>query len=114
LGFFPREDLIGFYSLIDLFIMPSTAETEGLVVLEANACGTPAVGANAMALKSTIKNGVNGYHYEPGNIEDLDKGVKKSYKDIKKLQKTSKEWIAERSVAKTAKKLVKIYNEVKL
>ena len=112
LGFFPRKDLTEFYSLLDVFIMPSTVETEGLVVLEANACGTPAVGADAMALKSTIKSGVNGYHYKPGDIKDLDEKVKTAYKNLKSLRKSSKEFVKDRSAANTVKRLVKLYEEV--
>jgi glycosyltransferase involved in cell wall biosynthesis len=111
LGFFPRDRLCQFYSLLDLFIMPSTVETEGLVVLEANACGTPAVGADAMALKSTIKEGVNGYHYEPGDIDDMARVIEKAYKDRARLAKGAKEFVKDRSAANTAKKLVQIYGE---
>lgn len=112
LGFFPRKDLTEFYSLLDVFIMPSTVETEGLVVLEANACGTPAVGADAMALKSTIKSGVNGYHYTPGDLDSLEESVKKAYKNLKSLRKSSKEFVKDRSAANTVKRLVKLYGEV--
>jgi len=112
LGFFKREHLCQFYSLLDVFIMPSIVETEGLVVLEANACGTPAVGANAMALKSTIQDDVNGYHYEPGDIDDLAAKVEKAYKNREKLSKSSKEFVKTRSAANAAKKLVSLYGEV--
>lgn len=112
LGFFDRNRLPEFYSLLDIFGMPSTAETEGLVVLEANACGAPAVGANAMALKTTIQDDVNGYHYEPGDTKDLAKKVEMAYKNMKRLRASSKEYVKERSVAKTAKKLEGIYKEL--
>jgi len=111
LGFFPRERLCQFYSLLDVFVMPSTAETEGLVVLEANSCGTPAVGANAMALKSTIREGVNGYHYEPGDLKGLDAAVKRAYANAESLKRSSKEFVQDCSGAKTAKRLVKLYEE---
>ena len=113
LGFLPRERLPEFYSTLDLLIMPSTAETEGLVVLEANACGTPAIGADALALKTTIEDDVNGYHYNPGDVSELKKQIEKGYKDIQKLKKGSKKKAEERSVKETVKKLIKIYNELK-
>jgi glycosyltransferase involved in cell wall biosynthesis len=111
LGFFERGKLCSFYSLLDLFIMPSTVETEGLVVLEANACGTPAVGADAMALKSTIKEGVNGLHYRPGDVDDLARAIEKAYRERAKLSKGAKEFVKDRSAANTAKRLVKVYEE---
>lgn len=112
LGFMPREELPAFYSTIDLLVLPSTAETEGLVVLEANACETPAVGADAMALKSTITAGLNGYNYEPGNINDLKNNVEKAYKNLEKLKTGAKKRARERSVENTVKQLVKIYKDL--
>ncbi|WP_394341295.1 glycosyltransferase [Natrarchaeobius chitinivorans] len=43
-------------------------ETQGLVALEANACGTPVVAADAGALKNTVLEGETGYHYPPGDV----------------------------------------------
>jgi glycosyltransferase involved in cell wall biosynthesis len=114
IGFLEREKMPEFYSALDLLIMPSTAETEGLVVLEANACGTPAIGADALALKNTIEEGVNGYRYTPGDIKDLGKAVEKAYGNMQKLEKGSKKRARERSVKETAKKLARIYKETKL
>ena len=68
LGFLPREDLPGFYSALDAFVFPSPVETQGLVALEANACGTPVVAADAGALSNTVTDGVNGYHYDHGDV----------------------------------------------
>jgi glycosyltransferase involved in cell wall biosynthesis len=66
LGFLDREDMPAFYSALDAFLFPSPVETQGLVALEANACGTPVVGVNAGALADTIDDGVNGLHFEQG------------------------------------------------
>jgi glycosyltransferase involved in cell wall biosynthesis len=110
IGFMDRDRMCEFYSAIDILVLPSTAETEGLVVLEANACGTPAVGADAMALKTTIRDGLNGYHYKPGDIKDLLDTIDKTYKDMDKLD--PKKMAEEKSVEKTAKKLVNIYGEL--
>jgi 1,2-diacylglycerol 3-alpha-glucosyltransferase len=68
LGFLPREDLPGFYSALDAFVFPSPVETQGLVALEANACGTPVVAVDAGALSDTVEDGVNGYHYAHGDV----------------------------------------------
>ncbi|MFB6267801.1 MAG: glycosyltransferase, partial [Halodesulfurarchaeum sp.] len=41
LGFLDRADLPAFYTALDVFAFPSPVETQGIVALEANACGTP-------------------------------------------------------------------------
>lgn len=75
IGCLDREEMPTFYSMLDVFVIPSTAETQGVSVLEANACGTPAVGADAQALRDTIQDGVNGYRYPPGDIDALMDGI---------------------------------------
>jgi 1,2-diacylglycerol 3-alpha-glucosyltransferase len=67
LGFLDREDLPAFYSTLDAFLFPSPVETQGLVALEATACGTPVVGVDAGALADTIVDGVNGLHFAAGD-----------------------------------------------
>ncbi|MFC6786017.1 glycosyltransferase [Halobaculum halobium] len=67
LGFLPREDLPALYASLDAFLFPSPVETQGLVALEANACGTPVVGVNAGALADTVVDGETGYHYPRGD-----------------------------------------------
>ncbi|MBI6545715.1 MAG: glycosyltransferase [Cyanobacteria bacterium NC_groundwater_1444_Ag_S-0.65um_54_12] len=59
------------YRAADLFVLPSEAELQGLVLLEAAASGLPLVGANALAIPEIIRHGENGYLHAPGDHEDL-------------------------------------------
>ena len=64
-GLVPHTELHTYYPKFDLFVTASTMETQGLVVLEAIACGLPAVGVKAFAIPELIKEGKNGYNAKP-------------------------------------------------
>ena len=64
-GFVPNNVLPAYYSAADAFVTASTFETQGLTVLEAMACGTLVLGANALAIPDEVKNGKNGFLFEP-------------------------------------------------
>jgi glycosyltransferase involved in cell wall biosynthesis len=59
------------YRAADVFVLPSEAELQGLVLLEAAASGIPLVGANALAIPEIIHHGRNGYLHIPGDSDDL-------------------------------------------
>ena len=69
-GFISDEDLPSLLNCVDIFTMPSEAELLSIASLEAMACARPVLLANAVALPELVTNGVNGYLFEPGNIED--------------------------------------------
>jgi len=112
LGFLDRKELPSFYSSLDVFVFPSTAETQGLVALESMACGVPVVGANALALKETIREGINGHLYESGNRKDLLEKIDLAYKNRDALSENSKEYVKAHSVEKSIERLIEIYEKL--
>lgn len=111
LGRLDRDEMPGFYTALDAFILPSIAETEGVAVLEANACGTPVVGADRMALRTTIQNGRNGERYAPGDIEALHRHVQNAIGD-RELQRSARKVAAEHGVERVVERLESIYREI--
>jgi glycosyltransferase involved in cell wall biosynthesis len=63
------------YSASDLFLFPTRADTQGLVLLESLACGTPAVSFGVGGVPEIIKTGETGYLAEPENVEDFCAGI---------------------------------------
>ena len=70
-GFIPNEDLPGVLSSVDIFVMPSEAELLSIATLEAMACARPVLAADAVALPELVSDGVNGYLFHSGDVEDI-------------------------------------------
>ncbi|UPV73226.1 glycosyltransferase family 4 protein [Halorussus limi] len=113
LGFLEREEMPAFYSALDAFAFPSPVETQGLVALEANACGTPVVGANAGALADTIDDGETGYHYESGNIDDFRAAIRRTLTDRDDLRERCLARRDEVSVEHAVEKLRDVYDRIR-
>ncbi len=65
-GFLRGEALAAAFASGDLFVVPSTTETLGFVVMEAMASGMPVIAANAGGIPDMIRNGEDGILYRPG------------------------------------------------
>lgn len=71
LGYLSEEQLRATYTRATVFAMPSIAELQSIATMEAMASGLPIVAANAMALPHLVRDGENGYLFEPGSSADL-------------------------------------------
>lgn len=85
LGFLDREELPAFYSALDVFAFPSPVETQGLVALEANACGTPVAAVDAGALSDTVIDGETGYRAPPGDAGAFRDAIERTLTDRDRL-----------------------------
>jgi D-inositol-3-phosphate glycosyltransferase len=56
----PQPRLADWYRAATVVVVPSRAETFGLVALEAQACGTPVVAADVGGLRTAVRDGVSG------------------------------------------------------
>lgn len=65
-----------FFSVADVFVLPSHREGFGTVVLEAAAAGVPSIGSNIYGLSDAIENGVTGLLH---NVRDTDDLFEKMY-----------------------------------
>ena len=66
-----QDDLASLYRLASVFVMASQTETEGLVAVEAAACGLPVVAVNATSMPEIVKHGVTGYLAPPGDLATM-------------------------------------------
>ena len=70
-GVLRGDDLAQAYASADVFVLPSSTETLGLVALEAMAAGVPAVVANRGGLPDLVIDGQTGYLFDPDVPTDL-------------------------------------------
>jgi glycosyltransferase involved in cell wall biosynthesis len=71
-GFQNQTELGRFYSLADVFVLPSSYETWGLVVNEAMCFGLPVVASDRVgATGDLVRDGVNGFVFPVGDVGAL-------------------------------------------
>jgi glycosyltransferase involved in cell wall biosynthesis len=75
LGFLRGEELAAAFASADLFVMPSTTETLGFVVLEAMSSGLPVVAARAGGIPDLVEDGENGLLFDPAEPVSAAKAV---------------------------------------
>ena len=83
-----------------LSVVPSIREGYGIVVIEANACGTPVIGWNVPGLRDSILDGKTGVLVPFGDVEKLGKQIALYLKDFtarEKMSTAAVEWAREHS-----------------
>jgi lipopolysaccharide transport system permease protein len=74
-GAVPHEEIQDYYSLCDLFIMPSSGEGFGIAFIEALACGKPAIAGKLDASPEALLDGSLGILVDPGNFGEIKEAV---------------------------------------
>lgn len=108
-GFVPDSELPYYYAAADCLAFPSKFETQGLVALEAMACGTPVAGADYLGIKEVVKNGFNGHTFNPDSADECAHAVTKTMKEKNKLSKNARKTAEKYSIQQCTKKLEKLY-----
>jgi len=112
LGFLDREELPAFYAALDVLAFPSPVETQGLVALEANCCGTPVAGVDAGALRDTIIDGETGYSYEAGDMGGFQRAIERVLDEREQLREHCLARRDEVSVDHAVDRLADVYQQV--
>src|SRR3981081_289315 len=69
------QRLLDYYAAADVFALPSSSEAQGIVALEAMACGLPVVATAVGGLLETIDDGRTGHLVPSGDVAALAEGV---------------------------------------
>ena len=95
-GFIPDKELPNFYNTKDVFILTTKQENKtnqvegfGLVFLEAQSCGIPAIGTNTGGISDAIENDNGGWLFEQNNLTALNKIITSVIKNPTLLKEQS-------------------------
>ena len=90
LGIIKDKEMITAMNACDIFLMPSIAESFGLMAIEAMACSKPVVVFNNSALPSVTHAPECGYLVNNLDSDDLAKAIKKLVEDKEERKKRGK------------------------
>jgi glycosyltransferase involved in cell wall biosynthesis len=85
-----HDDIPELYSQYSYFVTTTRADTQGLAMCEAMACGLPAIATNVGGIPDYVIDGYNGYLVEKDNPESARKAVEKLLSDENKYYEMSR------------------------
>lgn len=97
-------------------VLPSFHETQGIVLLEANACGKAVVAANVGGVPEVVSHEVNGLLFDPHDIQAMAAAINRLYQNpelARKLGEKGRQIVAEKfSWTKIAADTEGVYEQV--
>ena len=107
-----EKELADIYRLASIFVTASEIETQGIVLLEAAACGLPIVAPDCLGIPDLVQDRVNGFLFKPGDAMKFSEYVLQLCKDsrlAKTMGNSNEEIIKEHSFEKTVSNYESLY-----
>jgi glycosyltransferase involved in cell wall biosynthesis len=113
LGYVSEEEKVDLLKRARILIMPSRAETFGVVFVEAMASGTPVIGSKESREIGILKENYNGWFVEYGDPDGISRKIVEVDKcDFTAFSRNARKSSLEYSIESTADKLEAIYGEM--
>jgi len=99
-GYLTGNDLAAAYASADIFVFPSTTDTFGNVIIEAQASGVPVVVSDSGGPKELVKNNETGLITRSHDVDDLTDAVRRLIVDPtlrERMRANARESVADRS-----------------
>ena len=112
LGRIPPDDVPALLANCDVLVTTSEKETRGLTILEGFAAKIPAIAPNAGGVTDSIEDGVNGFLYVPGNVDDFAEKLNRLINDSelrREMGMRGRESVHELDWEKTVGNLLKVW-----
>lgn len=118
----PREKMVSYYNLADIFIAPSIRDRRGnmddspVSLFEAMACGRPVIATNFPGTAKVVEDGVNGFLVEEKDIKSIRRALRKLLQSARLRKKMGGESrrIAEAklSIEKNGKRYARVFSDI--
>ena len=115
LGVVPYKEIASHYQAADLFLFPSLTDTQGIVLLEAMACGVPVLTLKDDAFAGVVKDSHNGFIVPKQSIALFKNKIEQliDHPDLyQTMSANAKATAAKFSREKEAEKMLAIYNNL--
>jgi len=114
-GFLPKPETNKFFGAADVFVFPSTTDTQGIVIAEAMASSVPVVAINKLGPKDFVNNNKDGFLVNLHKNEFIDKILRllENEKLRRKFGQNARESAKKLSIENCTKKLIEIYHDTK-
>lgn len=113
-GTLSKSDLAKLYQASEIFSIASTSETQSLTLMQAMACGLPAVAVDSRALPEYVNN-KNGFIVKAGDEKAMAEKIillLENRELREKLSRGASEYVKQFSAESIAKKWEKLYSEI--
>ena len=90
-GYLRGKELAAAYASADVFVFPSTTDTFGNVVIEAQASGVPVIVSDTGGPKELVEANVNGVVTKSHDVEDLVRAIRDLVNDKRKRDQMSRQ-----------------------
>jgi len=112
LGEYTPRDLPRILDQIDIMILPSICnDTAPQTIFESYSAGIPIIASNIGGFPDFVKDGANGYLFEPGSSKDLAAKMEKILENPSKIQVFSKNTPRLKTISENARELLDIYDQ---
>ena len=90
-GYLRGKELAAAYASADVFVFPSTTDTFGNVVIEAQASGVPVIVSDTGGPKELVESNVNGVVTKSHDVDDLARAIRDLVKNKRKREEMSRQ-----------------------
>ena len=112
-GTFPKEEIGKVLDEMDILVVPSLwHENTPLVIHAAQAASVPVAGSNVGGVNEIIQDGVNGFLFERGNVEELSRIIQMLCDNRGLIMRLSKKSRNPKSIVSYGAELEQVYHDL--